>query len=99
MSALDTSKIVIFDSGNRDLDRYTILPYFLDRKKDSLTRSMYLAMSKGGSAISMWGDIGRTIGDKYYKPYMFELYKLGKRIKFNDLDIDSQKHILSRIAD
>ena len=91
------SKIVVFDAGSECLDRYTILPWFLYRKLDNLTRSTYLGMSEGGHAVSMWDELSTQIGENCYKPYIHELNYLGKRISFESLSEETRAHIERRI--
>jgi hypothetical protein len=94
---IEPEKIVIFDSETIG-DRYTVFPYLLDRKQSNEVRSQYIGMDDGGRDISMWGDLGKRIGLKYYRPLVSELKHLGKRIKFKELSERSQAHIISRLA-
>jgi hypothetical protein len=72
----------IYDNGGKTLDRYTVMT---DELFTSLRHSfMALGMDHEGRGYSQWGEAqpGRH---------------LGKRVKFEDLDEATQKHIAERV--
>lgn len=80
--------MVIYDSGEkRGIDRYTVFPYAHSR--NLAERRIYLGMSEGGNAVSMWGELPPTVSRGRH---------LGKIVAFSSLSPDSQRHITARLA-
>lgn len=80
--------VVIYDSGNQTIDRYTVFPY--TNSRDHNTRSVYLGMSEGGVGFSQWGELPTNCPRGPH---------LGKLVDFSDLSEATQKHIINRIAE
>lgn len=78
--------MVIYDSGDKCLERYTVFPYAHSR--DPLERRTFLGMSEAGLGVSMWGELPAG---------MARSRRLGKIVKFEDLSSDSQRHITARL--
>ena len=78
--------MVIYDSGDKCQERYTVFPYAHSR--DPVERRTYLGMSEGGLAISMWGEL---------PPNLSRNRSLGKIVKFESLSPESQRHITARL--
>lgn len=83
---------VIYDSlpaedPNGVMDRYTVFPYH--GHPDRAMRRTYLGCSLGGRAVSMWGEL----------PGVGTIDHLGRRVRLEDLDPDTQAHIKRRIAE
>ena len=76
----------IWDAGEDETDRYTIV---FDPKQGYEANPglfMTLGFSEGGRAVSMWGEAK-------------EGRHLGKKIKWEDLSDDSRKHVIARIKE
>jgi hypothetical protein len=78
--------MVIYDSGDKCLERYTVFPYAHSR--DPVERRTYLGMSEGGLGISMWGELPAG---------MSRSRSLGKIVKLESLSPESQRHIAARM--
>lgn len=78
--------MVIYDSGDKCQERYTVFPYAHSR--DAVERRTYLGMSEGGLAISMWGEL---------PPGMSRSRALGKIVALESLSPETQWHIAGRM--
>lgn len=79
-------KVVIYDRGDKVVDRFTIFPYAFTR--DTTQRRVYLGCSEGGIAFSQWGELTQPRGSY-----------LGKRVTLDELSPATRNHIRSRLED
>jgi hypothetical protein len=83
----DETRVRIYDSGEDQIDRYTAI---VEGKDWDATASPgfkpSLGFGVGGGGVSQWGDAK-------------EGKHLGKKVKFTDLDKDSQEHLLKRLRE
>ncbi len=79
----------VYDAGeDAGMDRYTVVVDGEDWDSSvNPGEKAYLGMSEGGRAVSQWGSAQEN-------PKNF-----GKRVRFEDLDPDSQKHIIRRVEE
>jgi hypothetical protein len=80
------TSVRVYDGGEGDhADKYTVVMVGKDWDASvNPGHKMMLGMSEGGRGVSMWGE-GR------------EGKHLGKRVKWEDLSSDTQKHIVARV--
>ena len=81
----DDTKVRVYDNGGKTIDRYSVVVEGEDWKSSASSGSVpMLSLSEGGKGVSQWGD-GK------------EGKHLGRPVKWENLDKETQKHIEDRL--
>ena len=78
----------IYDNGGKTLDRYTVV---VNEYNSANGEYDMLGMNDGGDGFSQWSSGDYDLNDNWQNRH------LGKRIHFEDLNEEAQRHIAMRV--